>query len=538
MKKLFTFLAFFLATYSSVFAQDTLDVPYSAMPGDFEAFIIGDTLATGERKNPNRVYRLERGKVYFLAGRFTTGFNLYLTAAKEPADARPPVIAPISVPILDHSFVTLKNVSVDGIYFQNVAPDLTFNAATFVGAGADADYTFTNCIFEGNVWNVLATYAPIHNFIMRDCIVRNATNPSGVWNGRGFSTNNRPATKVVMENNTFFNLNANAFNGGTSEVKEFVFSHNTFVNSIKWPIQWFFPTNAKIENNIFFNPHSFGETESERSKQDVDSLIFGVYNMFLLDQHVFIDSLGYTEAGRKVDLHNNDWFFSSEIVNYWNNLDSVDAEPWMNARTQAWFDDDANYPNLSEVNTMNMDPGFVNVGNTATWNTADSLVLFMQGFRDSTVVKPFFWGFNAIDQNYLLTWPLPEDLSYTNETLKTAAPGGCPIGDLNWWPDLKEQCMAVGTNEPFTSKGLTVEQNMPNPFKGQTTIAYTLADASNVSISILDINGRVITTLVNEKQPQGRHTVEWNAGNQATGVYFYQIKTDNALITRKLELVK
>ncbi len=540
MKKFFTFFAivFFMATYSSVIAQDTLDVPYSPVPGTFENFLAADTLSDGSRANPNRVYRLERGKVYFLAGQFDVGFNLNLSGAKEPADLRPAVIAPATVPVASQSFVTHANIILDNLYFHNVAPDLTFTAATFLGAGADADYTFTNCVFEGNVWNVLVTYAPIHDITVKDCVFRNSVNPGSEWNGRAISTRNLPVHNFVMINNTFFNLNSNVYNGGTSEVKNFTFSHNTIVNSLKWAIQWHSKTNAIVKDNIFYNSHSLGETDNEAAGQDADGLPFGVFNMFLLDEHDFIDSLGYTEAGRKVDLHNNNWFFSSEITDFWNSLDSVNAEPWMNTRTQGWFDDDANYPNLSELNTTNMDPDFINAGTSASWNTLDSMVLFMRGLRDTTVVKPFFWGFESIDANYDIQWPLPENLAYNNATLKTAGTNGCPLGDLNWFPDMKEQCTPVGTNEPFTSKGLTVEQNMPNPFKGQTTIAYTLADAAKVNVTIIDINGKVITTLLNENQQQGRHTVEWNAGNLATGTYFYQIKTDHALITRKLELVK
>jgi len=523
----------------SLNAQTTIDVPHSPGAGVLQDFILGDTLADGSRVDLHRIYRLERGKVYFLSGTLGFPFDLNLISADEPADSHPPVIAPSTVPSPAHSITPDGNVNCNGIYFINNAPDKTVSAATMYAAGEDKTYIFENCIFEGNAWNAIGFGAGAKAIIFRDNIVRNAINSGSYWNGRGLSTRDKPVETCIIENNTFFNLNAFAFRGEWNEIKNFKFNHNTIVNMVKWPIQWHFQTNAEFNNNIFYNTNSNGETAYEANGQDVDHGVFGIFNMYKLDQHVFIDSLGYTEAGRKVELKNNDWFFSSEVTDYWSSLDSIMVEPWMNPRTQGFFDDDANYPSLIEENTMNMDPAFINAGTVGSWSTVDSMLLFIKGFRDPSVVKPFNWGYEAITSGtYEITWPLPENLAYTNSTLLIAAAGDCPIGDLNWFPAKKAQCTPVANTEPSISKGLSVEQNMPNPFKGQTTIAYTLADAAKVNVTIIDINGKVITTLVNENQPQGRHTTEWNATNQATGIYFYQIKTDNALITRKLELIK
>lgn len=67
-------------------------------------------------------------------------------------------------------------------------------------------------------------------------------------------------------------------------------------------------------------------------------------------------------------------------------------------------------------------------------------------------------------------------------------------------------------------------QNYPNPFNATTFIRYNLPSASNVRIDLYDLLGRVVETLVDERQPAGYHRIRWEAGNLPTGIYFYRIK--------------
>jgi hypothetical protein len=83
-----------------------------------------------------------------------------------------------------------------------------------------------------------------------------------------------------------------------------------------------------------------------------------------------------------------------------------------------------------------------------------------------------------------------------------------------------------------------LEQNYPNPFNPKTIIGWHLAVDSNVELSIYDLAGRKVTTLVSEKQPAGRHQVEWNASGIASGVYLYKIEASDFHETKKLVLLK
>jgi len=85
---------------------------------------------------------------------------------------------------------------------------------------------------------------------------------------------------------------------------------------------------------------------------------------------------------------------------------------------------------------------------------------------------------------------------------------------------------------------ISLEQNYPNPFNPSTNIQYGVSNRQFVSLKIYDLLGKEIATLVNEEKPTGTYEVEWNASNIPSGVYFYQLKTEGFIDTKKMLLMK
>jgi hypothetical protein len=86
-------------------------------------------------------------------------------------------------------------------------------------------------------------------------------------------------------------------------------------------------------------------------------------------------------------------------------------------------------------------------------------------------------------------------------------------------------------------------QNYPNPFNPTTTISYNLVKVQNldkvmVSLRVYDMLGREVATLVNGQKPAGTYTLQWNAANLPSGVYFYRLQTGTFTETKKLVLLK
>jgi endo-1,4-beta-xylanase len=81
-------------------------------------------------------------------------------------------------------------------------------------------------------------------------------------------------------------------------------------------------------------------------------------------------------------------------------------------------------------------------------------------------------------------------------------------------------------------------QNYPNPFNPSTKIRYNIVKASKVMLTIFDILGREVQTLVNEQQVPGQYTVTFNAQNLASGIYFYRLNAGDFSEVKKLMLLK
>lgn len=65
--------------------------------------------------------------------------------------------------------------------------------------------------------------------------------------------------------------------------------------------------------------------------------------------------------------------------------------------------------------------------------------------------------------------------------------------------------------------------NYPNPFSGETTIHFELPQSEYVTLSVFDLAGRLVTTLVDQTMNSGSHSVVWNAEDLSAGVYVYQM---------------
>jgi hypothetical protein len=80
--------------------------------------------------------------------------------------------------------------------------------------------------------------------------------------------------------------------------------------------------------------------------------------------------------------------------------------------------------------------------------------------------------------------------------------------------------------------------NYPNPFNPSTNFRFSIATRQFVSVKIFDMLGHEVASLVNDEMDAGTYTVEWNASNVPSGVYFYQIKAGAFLSTKKMTLMK
>ena len=89
-----------------------------------------------------------------------------------------------------------------------------------------------------------------------------------------------------------------------------------------------------------------------------------------------------------------------------------------------------------------------------------------------------------------------------------------------------------------TSSSQFALSNYPNPFNPSTEIRFTLPEASHVSLVVYDVQGREISTLVDEQLGAGEHAASFNAANLPTGTYLYRLTVGSVMQTGRMVLMK
>lgn len=96
----------------------------------------------------------------------------------------------------------------------------------------------------------------------------------------------------------------------------------------------------------------------------------------------------------------------------------------------------------------------------------------------------------------------------------------------------------VEENTPTLPIQFSLQQNYPNPFNPSTTIDFSLPHAGFTSLKVYNSLGSIVATLVDGPMSAGTHSIQWNAAEVPTGVYYYQLQSNGLFETRKLVLLK
>ncbi|RMH62204.1 MAG: T9SS C-terminal target domain-containing protein [Bacteroidetes bacterium] len=113
-----------------------------------------------------------------------------------------------------------------------------------------------------------------------------------------------------------------------------------------------------------------------------------------------------------------------------------------------------------------------------------------------------------------------------------------PAGHLVGIDTGEDTGVAIDTGSPDLPDRFALHANYPNPFNPRTTIRYDVREAVHVRLTVYDLMGRQVATLVDGPQAPGRRQVTFEAGRLASGVYFYRIEMGRFEAVRSMTLLR
>lgn len=144
--------------------------------------------------------------------------------------------------------------------------------------------------------------------------------------------------------------------------------------------------------------------------------------------------------------------------------------------------------------------------------------------------------------------------NYVVDSINTEAYGGlvkirCEMsgasGQVTYLPKFESGTVSVNTPTAIEDEAggalpteFALAQNYPNPFNPATTIEFALPRSGHVELSIFNVLGQKVDVLLDQQMAAGSHTIEWDASNQPSGIYFYRIATSSGVDTKKMSLIK
>ncbi|MHB8336645.1 MAG: choice-of-anchor A family protein [Ignavibacteriaceae bacterium] len=195
--------------------------------------------------------------------------------------------------------------------------------------------------------------------------------------------------------------------------------------------------------------------------------------------------------------------------------------------------------NFPQADTIHI--SYINV--MASILAPNSVLDFPSGVVNGQVIVRCFYGagqmnINLFDGNVINTVNIANFATVISAS-QASMPGLVGSVSPSYWLVASHQTGLTNVeNKQLVPKQFNLEQNYPNPFNPSTVISFTVAKSEAVNISIFNIIGQKIATLINKEYTPGSYSVQFNAGNLPSGIYFYRLSTNDYVSIKKMILMK
>ncbi len=547
----------------SLYGQETV-IPLNPTDGTAATHvntqILADTAKAGGFK-ANRVYELKRGEVYLHNATVTVPAGQTLRFRAAAGSGKKPVIylwetgtggSPTRPPgnfvVLNGGHLEVKDIAIAGFYEPE--PDRVDGVqgglinTTAVGSSIVLDgVVFSNINGQHVRTGFNTVKVKVTNSIFANM---GALTTSNLGAGKGIDLREAACDSFIVVNNTFVNFQDRAIRhynfanpqAGTGEIKYGLIDHNTFVNGMGFHGLLSLGNvgpKITITNNLFVDAFALGEDSTDATRAAEWANTGEIYpngrnritwiftapnnttqwkvsnNYYTIGTagQTFLNDFGYP-VGSPLSYHINSRLGADSVKAFTMTNLTLGKTPRLMTNMMRWYESPT--------------------GGNRTKNTPSAA---FNRTTDDYDRRPIEFYRDSLNAAYSTSSP-----AYTG-----ADGGRFPAGDLNWFPAKKAEWESFissvsAPNAKFIARDFQLEQNYPNPFNPSTSIAFTLAKASEVKLLIFNALGQKVATLVNGRMSAGQHKVIWEARNVPSGIYFYKLETGAFSQTRKMVLMR
>ena len=575
--------------------QDTIVIASGLdKAGLLEATINGDKDGSNVRIHPNRVYKLEPG-FHFVLSAINVNNDTGTIRIVGETGGKKPVIIPLTTNSKGpgqnkvNGSLELKNLHIQGRDDEGGK----WKGHLFDVYGANRSLFVEDCLIEfperGFKLQGVTSGLTIEmrNNYFRDLFVTQAQYNWNVINAKYV-----PIESLIFENNTVSNAGMPMLMQNQM-VTYALINHNTFINTSTTVFLNPYYYEAYITNNLFYNANTLG-TNPDSSLADPDGQAIALVGIDELDMSIgsagiplyamnaektsviapyndvsklkiyVADNIYFNEA--TLDKYNNGFYsaaFADAPESYLNSTGTpgphrVDVPVlFMGAREDALFDGNDNISR--ENNILDQDPGLgmqaiseAAAEQLAIWqrlrlevpaeNRTPDMTSYLFGDFDPNTIP----GIESEDSNGIEKFSnLIEDFSINTSFVSNI--DGHTVGALHWTSEIDSYNPVQGLEDIIAAYNSTLSvdevttnlfefKTFPNPFNTNTSIAFNMPSSSHVKISVYNILGAHLATLVDGVTDAGQQSVSWNAKDVKPGLYF--CKLESGTLSKTIKMLK
>ncbi len=405
--------------------------------------VMGDTASDGTRADPDRVYILLKGGVYWNTEHFqNSGYTLrFVGQTPDPNDVygNPPTLQMVARDdgsvdghiLSGYGDVYMKNIYIIGsdqngvqTYYQPMEFD-----------GANLHCVFDSVIFERSNFAITAWTSKGNDIYFTNCKWLNLVEQpiTQQWTGRAVSVWADVDT-LVFDNCTFQNVGAFVVQVEGGSAKYFRFVHNTMINVGRQPFQGGWWKEAYIANNLFIN--SFFDGEGYNDYNPAGNPNRNAYYTGLFQIGTLPSTYG-PDLGRRIVFTNSAAFLAQTFKTAWD--DTVRIQPFVNSVTDSFFTTfkttNGGQMVIQDTMWLSSMPHFTKFDSS----NYQSMIQFIKDIRAGITPAPGWMQDLQVDNGDTLwtapQWPLAQNFAYNDASIMTAGTDNLPLGDLNWFPD-------------------------------------------------------------------------------------------------------